>query len=222
MPTSKMFGIGLILHLRGCHRTDLHSINIRHQPHPRFLSPIHLLQTVRKLVFTAGLLGLPFSPGRGRLCCFPFVAYCVSRKEPYDSPVSYLLVNCTPLFFSNFALCGEMFDLRWTRSRRSNITCSLFSNWRQWTQTCSLHCCTCWSWRCSWSGCCSWEKTVGKSQVELYIDWKNRLRCNENHRTLWSVWLVVCYNAQLVHVDSSESSNTGYRILGVRHIGIQR
>jgi len=112
MPTLDIFGIGPILHRRGFHRTDLYGINIRHQLHPRFLSPIHLLQTVRKLVFTGRLLGLLFSPGRGHLCCFPFVTYCVSRKEPCDSSVSYLLVDCTPLFFSNFALYREMFDLR--------------------------------------------------------------------------------------------------------------
>jgi len=83
MPTLDIFGIVPILHHRGFQRTDLYSINIRHQLHPRFLSPIHLfLQSMRKLVFTAGLLCLLFSPGRGRLGCFPFAAYCVSRKEP--------------------------------------------------------------------------------------------------------------------------------------------
>jgi len=46
-----------------------------------------------------GLLCLLFSSGRGRLGCFPFAAYCVSHKEPYDSSVSYLLVDCTPFSF---------------------------------------------------------------------------------------------------------------------------
>lgn len=131
MPTLDIFGIVPILHRRVFQRTDLYSVNIRHQLHPRFLPPIHLLlQTARKLVFTAGLLDLLLSPGRGRLGCFPFAVCCVSLKEPCDSSVSYLLVDYTPHFFSNFALYGEMFDLRWTRSRRSNVTCSLFSNWR--------------------------------------------------------------------------------------------
>jgi hypothetical protein len=60
MPTLDISGIGPILHRRGFHRTDLYSTNIRHQLHARRLSPIHLLQTVRKIVFTAGLLGLLF------------------------------------------------------------------------------------------------------------------------------------------------------------------
>ena len=138
------------------HRTDLYSTNIRHQLHARRLSPIHLLQNVRKIVFTAGLLGLIFFTGKGGgcLCCFPFVAYCVSRKEPYDSSVSYLLVDCAPLFFSNFAFMERCLIFAESGFRRSNITFALFANRRQWTQTCSLHSCTCWSCRYSCSGWC--------------------------------------------------------------------
>lgn len=75
-----------------------------------------------------GLTNSTFSTRNGSSLLLSFCPYFVFRKEPYDSSVSYLLVDCTRLFFSNFALNGEMFDLRTARPRRSNITCFLFSN----------------------------------------------------------------------------------------------
>jgi hypothetical protein len=123
MPTVDNSGIEPVLHRRGLQRTNLYSIDIWHQLHTQFLCPIHLLLlTLRKHVsldgefggftsllpvLTAGLIGLLFPPERGPFFCFPFVAYCVSRKGTYDNLVSCFVGNFTPLFFSNSALYGE-------------------------------------------------------------------------------------------------------------------
>jgi hypothetical protein len=86
VPTSDICGIERILHRRGHQRTNLHSIDIRHQLHPYFLSPLHHLLTLRKhltrstaklvvklnfFLSTMGLICLLFHQKGVLFCCFP-------------------------------------------------------------------------------------------------------------------------------------------------------
>ena len=163
-----------------------------------------------------------FFTGKGSSLMFSFCRLpCFSQRTLRQFgflPVGRL----HPLFSSPFRL-GEMFDLRWIRSIRSLIAFSLFWNWRQWAQTCSLQYCTCCSCRCNWSGWCwfMWEdsgklegETVHRLEEWASFHWKSP-NC--------VVWMVGCMLKRSVGSCglSSESPNTGYRVLGVRRIEIQ-
>jgi hypothetical protein len=110
VSTSATFSTEPNLYLRRLHRTNLHSTNIQHQLHTRSLSPVHLLLLLilRKHLICYGEIGCctslhftspclhyrfdrPILPSeRVLFSCFPFVTYCVPRKETDDSSVSCL------------------------------------------------------------------------------------------------------------------------------------
>jgi len=114
------------LHRRGLQRTNMHSINIQHQLHSHFLSPIHLrliLLTLRKnlkclmaklvvsllRVFTTGFIGLWlfFHIKRVLVLIFPFGVYYVSRKGIYKRLVSCLCRYTAPDFTSQILIRRE-------------------------------------------------------------------------------------------------------------------
>ena len=117
-------------------------------------------------VLTTGLIGLLFLPERDPLLLFYFrCMLCFSKRglgQARPFPVS---VDCTAVFFSNSALYGQTVMI-FAEPGLADIAslCALFWNWRQWTQTCSLHCSTCWSYLCNWSGRC-WFMSEGSGKI---------------------------------------------------------